>query len=331
MQVDYYNVLQVSHFAEKEVIEAAYRTLAKKLNNEPAKMKAINAAKEVLLDDKKRKDFDKSLTTAGKKVIGNYELIRQIAEGGFGKTYEGRHLTLGTHVCLKHANNISPEDEEICLNEAKSIWDLRHFSIPAMRDVIRHDDGSLLLVMSYVPGPTLAQIIEKNNGGIDPEHVSWITERVLNVLKYLHFHGIVHGDVKPQNIIVQPESHTVVLVDYGLSLIRPKKGSSNNGYTPFFAPPEQIAGKTLIPESDFYGLGMTMIYALGGDVQYKRVPSHVPDALCNFVKQLIPIDPLSRPNWDEKKGKKDLMEHFQDVREESFGRKYSNMKPLKVS
>lgn len=257
------------------------------------------------------------------KTVGNYRLLNLIAEGGFGRTYLAEQILLGTKVCIKHAINVSVDDEKILLEEAKSIWDLRHFGIPNIRDIIKLDDGSLAIVMSYIPGPTLGEIIDKHQK-LDPEHVAWITERCINILKYLHYHGVVHGDIKPANIIVQGDNHSVVLVDYGLSITRPSKNSSSKGYTPLFASPEQISGTPLLPESDFYGLGVTMIHALGGDVERRKVPNHTPDDMCKFIKSLISNDILSRPNWT----KENLQESFKVVREKSFGRKMSGMKPL---
>jgi hypothetical protein len=67
-----------------------------------------------------------------------------------------------------------------------------------------------------------------------------------------------------------------------------------------------------------------MIAALGGDVERRKVPTKTPDAMCQFIKQLIAPDILSRPNWR----KENIQETFQNVREKSFGRKTSNMKPL---
>ncbi len=338
--ISYYNLLEVSPRARPEVIEAAYRTLIKqyhpdKMGGDGQLAKALNEAKVVLLDPDQRKRYDheriRNLSSdsgdfsdlVGKKV-GNYNVLELIAEGGFGKTYRAEHVESKLPACVKRGENVSPLDEEILLQEAAAIWDLRHYGIPAMRDTVRLADDSLALVMSYVPGFTLEKIVEKNKK-LDPEHVAWIAERTLNVLMYLHFNGVVHGDVKPQNIILQPEEHQVVLVDYGLSLIRPSKTTSNKGYTPFFAPPEQEKGTgTLIPESDLFGLGMVMIYALGGDIERRKVPTNVPDKLCDFIKRLIVYDVLSRPNWQ----KENLFETIKDLRIDVFGRRHSNMKPL---
>lgn len=327
--VNYYDVLEVSPRASEEVIAAAHDVLAKKYSSKKANKTALmslNEAKDTLLNKVKRAEYDKKRGDLRGGVIGNYRVLELIAEGGFGKTYKGEHVTLKAPVCIKHGHYVSPQDEKVLLEEAKAIWDLRHYGIPTMRDILKIDDGSLAIVMSYIPGKTLEKIVEKA-GGLDAEHVLWITERTLNVLKYLHYNGVVHGDVKPQNIIIQPESHNLVLVDYGLSLIRPTKESKSVGYTPYFASPEQEKGNLLLPESDFYSLGMTMIYALGGDVERKKVPQSTPEPLCDFIKKLLVKDILYRPNWE----KEDLCETITELRFKMFGRKHSGMKKLDVS
>ena len=226
---DYYATLQVHPRASQAVIKAAYLALAEQYTDDSAMMKRINAAYEVIGDEDRRAKHDKAKGGNIKgKVIGPYRILSQIAEGGCGVTYKGEHILTGAPVCVKHALRVSPEDEELLIEEAKIIWDLRHHGIPAMRDVIRMDDGSIMLVMSYIPGLTLAQIIEKK-GSLDPEHVCWITDRCLNILQYLHERRVIHGDVKPQNIIVQSDIHMVTLVDYGLSIIKPKAYTTNTG------------------------------------------------------------------------------------------------------
>jgi serine/threonine protein kinase len=325
--MDLYNILEVSPNASHEVVRAAYRALAKLHSKDDVRLKKLISAEEILCDAAKRKKYDDKREVVKKgKVVGEYRILEQIAEGGFGKTYKAEHITTGCFVCIKHASEVSDHDTEMLLDEARSVWDLRHWGIPAMRDIIKMPDRSLALVMSYVPGPTLAQILEmpEYNSGLDPEHVAWITERILNILKYLHLNSVVHGDVKPQNVIVQPKHHTVVLVDYGLSCVKPTSKDKTKGYTPYFAAPEQIDGKVPLPETDFYGLGMSMIFALGGDIEFIKVPGSTPSEMCGFIKRLLKREPLSRPNWE----KEDLCETIQHVRKEDFGRKVSSMKPL---
>jgi serine/threonine protein kinase len=325
---NHYQILEVNPKASLEVIKAAYRALSLKFRNDEKHQKLLNLANEILTDKTKRSKYDaESNKSIGRgKKIGGYRILDKIAEGGFGTTYKAEHMATEKLVCIKHMNELSAHDHQILLEEACVCWDLRHWGIPAMRDILEMPDGSIALVMSYVPGPTLAEILQKYEDGLDPEHVAWITERTLNTLKYLHYNGVVHGDIKPQNIIVQPEDHTAVLCDYGLSQVKPSSKDEARGYTPYFAAPEQEAGKVPIPETDFYGLGMTMIFALGGDVGSVKVPSHTPEPMVKFIKKLIKQQPLSRPNWQDE----DLCQSISVMRTEAFGRNASNMKPLKL-
>src|SRR3972149_6180492 len=154
-------------------------------------------------------------------MIGNYTIIKQIGEGGFGRTYEARHVILGEKACLKQNINITPADEALLRNEAKLLWNVHHHSLPTLRDYFLAEDSSAVLAMSFIEGKTLEHSVKKHKA-IDSEDVAWVTQRLLNALHYLHSMGVIHGDVKPTNVIVQPNMHNAVLVDYGLSSIHPK-------------------------------------------------------------------------------------------------------------
>lgn len=335
--MSHYDVLQVHPKAEPGVIAAAYKALMKVHHPDRSATvhgrtaKALVDAYEVLSDPAKRAAYDAANADVKGKVIGEFVVEEPIAEGGFGKTYRGRHVVVGEPVCIKHCSRISATDAAILVEEAKAMWDLRHYAIPAVRNLLRLDDGSLALVMSYVPGPTLAEVVEQHAAQgkrLDPEDVAWITERIVNALSYIHRHGVVHGDLKPQNLIVRAEQHTVVLVDFGLAAIKPSKASGSKGYTELISPPEQIKGSPLIPQADFYSLGMTMIYALvGGDpgrLQRQEVPHDVPKAMCDFIRRLTVKDPLSRPDWRSE----NVFESVEKMRVAAFGRARSGMKPL---
>lgn len=334
---DLYGLLEVSPNASQRVIHSAFRVLAAHYHPDTNKdrkaeeiAKKISEAYSILSDPDQRVKYDATRKKYHENIIGNYKILECITdEGGFGPTYKAEHILVGEPVCIKHCHKITSQSAEILIEEARAMWDLRHYAIPSVRDVIKMEDGSVALVTSYIPGLTLEKIVEKV-GRLDAEHVTWITERVLNALKYMHYHKIVHGDIKPQNVIVQPESHIVVVVDFGLAAIKPSGLAHNKGYTPYFSPPEQARkGDTvLLPESDFYSLGMMMIYALGGSLDHvkrREIPENTPKPLCDFIKKLIVRDVLARPNW----GKGDLFEEIQKVRELSFGRASSNFKPIK--
>jgi len=316
-----YEILQVRDDASPEVINAAWKArmiAAHPDNGGSEKLAArLNEAHSVLSDPKKRKGYDKDL----KKTLGNYQIVREIAEGGFGVTYEARHLLLNERACLKQCLYVSPEDNEMLKNEAKLLWDIHHYSLPTLRDFFETSGGSSVLAMSYIEGPNLADIVEKQKS-IDPEDVCWITQRLLNALHYLHFHGIVHCDVKPNNIIIKPEEHNAVLVDYGFASLRPRYKTQPEGYTEAFAAPELMALKPPLPQTDLYSLALTGIYALGGNPITKEYPDNTPKAIENYFNTFLNENPLHRASWE----KNNLVKELSDVRMEVFGRRSSNKK-----
>jgi len=326
---DPYKVLEVSNRATAPVIKAAYQALMKVHHPDHSgntqKAKEINAAYDTLSSLEKKKEYDDLFADRSGTIIGSYRVLEPIAEGGFGATYKGEHLITKDPVCIKHCSMVSPAHDAVLIQEMKSIWDLRHYALPVMRDLQRLDDDSLALIMSYIPGFTLEQIVDKA-GKIEAETTAWIAERILNALLYLHHHGVIHGDIKPQNVIIQPNTHSVVLVDFGLAMVKPGSSDKSIGYTPLFASPEQIAGKVLLPASDYYSLGMLMLYALNGGnknkrVEKKEVPSSVPDHMANFIGSLIKKDVFARPQ-------NNLFDDFVKVRHQSFGRARSGMKNI---
>ncbi|MFA7662538.1 MAG: serine/threonine-protein kinase [Patescibacteria group bacterium] len=251
-----------------------------------------------------------------KKRIGNYYILKQIGEGGFARTYLAEHTILKQMACLKQNINLSKEDTALLIQEATLLWEIHHHSLPSLRDFIDCGDGSFAMIMSYISGKDLFKIKEEDYAqGISPEHVCWMTQRCLGGLRYLHHHGVVHNDVKPHNMIVQPREHNVFMVDYGLSTLRPDRYTKCPGYTPAFAAPEQIQGKPPIPETDIFGLGLTMIYALGGDIGTKQMPSSVPKQLQEYFLRMVKYDPLSRP-----RNAIELTDELLALRKKLFGR-----------
>jgi serine/threonine protein kinase len=320
----HYQNLNVDPRASIEVIQAAFRTLALKyhpdhMGGSVELFRLIDEARHVLSDPTKRREYDSSLKHFfdDKKVIGSYEILKFIAEGAMGRTYLARHLLTKKLSVIKACLKVGPEYEALMMNEASAIWDIRHYAFPAIREVMRLEDGAIGIVQSYVPGPTLEQVV-KQIGALEPEHVGWIFERLLAGLNYLHANGVIHGDIKPQNIIIQPESHGAVMVDFGLSMIKPTGKDSNMGYTDHFSPPEQRNdhSKPLIPESDLFALGMTMAYLLTGKMVKRTDPllKNSPKELVDFIKELTHPDVLKRPNWES-----NLLQQIGDIRTKCFG------------
>lgn len=334
---DYYKILEVDPRASQEVIHAAFHALAKihhpRLAGEAGseRDRQIIEAHDVLNDVIARAEYDKKRNNIEGVVIGEFRVLDFIAEGAIGETYKGEHVLTGMPVCIKHCSRISPAAEEIMIEEAKSVWDIRHYALPAMRNLLKLEDGSIALVMSFIPGLTLHKYVEKYGPfrGDDVEHVCWIAERLLHALSFMHNRcGVIHGDIKPANIIIQ--NHMAVLVDFGLAMKDPGSKSESKGFTAHFAPPEAVKRMPLIPESDIFSLGKTLLYALNGDldlVDRNQIPADTPKPLKDFIARLVVRDVFGRPAWH----KDDLLKDMEEVREQSFGRRRSNMKPIPLA
>jgi serine/threonine-protein kinase len=250
--------------------------------------------------------------------IGNYNILRKIGEGGFAIAYLAEHKLLSEKACIKQNINISSKDTELLRREAKLMWNLNHHSLPSVKDFFAVGDGSYAIAMNYAEGKNLEELVS-SKGAIHSEDVCWITQRLLQATYYINSKGIIHSDIKPQNVIVQPSEHNIILLDYGLSAFRPKGDTEAIGYTEMYAAPELLQGKPPLPESDLYGVGIVMLYALGGDVIAKNYPKNVSEPIRNFCDALLRYSPIERPKWE----KVDLVKQLSDVRQQVFGRRHS--------
>ncbi len=230
--------------------------------------------------------------TAPGDRIGPYELVRPLGGGGFGRTFEARHVVLGEKACVKVG--LPGSDEELLLREGRILWGLHHASLPTLRDVLRAPDGALALAMRFVEGTTLDRL----DPPLDPAGAVPLLGRLLRALRVLHHRGIVHADVKPRNIVVEPDRHGVVLVDFGCAAVRPTAATRPIGHTEVFAAPEVLAGGPPVPESDLYGLGMAFVHALGGDVAGRVLPTGLPDRLAGLLAAMTARDLDRRASFE---------------------------------
>ena len=249
--------------------------------------------------------------------LAHYEILAQIGEGGFGRIFQARHRLLDELACLKQNINADPEHVELLRQEGKILWRLyEHHSIPSVKEFCKIDEKNAVLVTTYIDGKTLEETVEKE-GRLHPEDTSWIVERLLGALFYCHYNGVVHSDIKPQNLFIEPTKHDIKLIDFGLSVFRPTAKTTPVGTTEMYAAPELLLGKPPIPETDLYGAGIVMLYALGGDLRCKAFPKDTPKELREFCARLLRYDPSERPNWSS-----NLFAQLSDARFVAFGRRH---------
>lgn len=330
-----YELLRLSPTAGETEIERAYETLNRALiADHERQSEELARAKTTLLDPIQRRRYDDELKRNPTKkdvFIGNYRLLAKIAEGGFGKTFKAEHALNGGLACIKYCNKLSARGNQLLTEESRVMWDLAFEGLPSIRDLVTMPNGNRALIMSYIPGPTLAQAVDEH-GPFSAESVARITERILIILNYLHgrapvqasdgrYHGIVHGDLNPKNIILQlyPDRFSLSIVDFGLARVNDGRLAKARGSRELFSPPEQIRSDDIKPASDLYALGKTMIFALTGDtdaVAHSEVPEKIPLPLQAFIRRLIENDPTKRPDVS----REDLLQTIRQVRQQSFRR-----------
>jgi eukaryotic-like serine/threonine-protein kinase len=186
-------------------------------------------------------------------------------EGGFGRVIKGRDTYLERDIAVKVLNPLmtqfsgEPEYQERFRREARVLARLSHPNIPAIYDVLFGPD-QFLLVFQFVEGRTLRDILEQE-GAADLAKVQVWFRQVSSALDHAHAAGIVHRDVKPENIIITPDRETAYLVDWGIALSASdaKRLTDSNGWigTPGYMSPEQQAGEDIDHRSDLYSLGVT--------------------------------------------------------------------------
>lgn len=212
------------------------------------------------------------------QILANrYRLILLVGQGTMGAVYDAEDLVFKRRVALKRLRYPPEANEHLVAQtraqferEAKILATLRHPCLPRVTDYFTFSDQEFL-VMDYIEGQSLEEIMTLHPGGLDePTVLAW-ADQLLSALEYIHRHGLVHRDVKPANVRVTPEGQ-VFLVDFGLVKAfdpdSPKTATAVRGLgTPQYAPPEQYdadLGHTE-PRSDLYALGATLYHLLTGE------------------------------------------------------------------
>lgn len=206
-------------------------------------------------------------------VLGSYRLVRKLGEGGVGTVYEGEHVRLGRRMALKvlHPETASAEVIVRFYNEARAVNQIRHPNIVDVEDFVTAETGEHYLIMELLQGEDLRTVLTRN-GVLDPAMVSKIGEEIASAIGAIHSVGIIHRDIKPDNIYLvrKPDgSQTAKLIDFGIAkFLTSQEGMTREGMTlgtPEYMAPEQIlsSGKPG-PGADIYSLGMMLYECVAG-------------------------------------------------------------------
>ena len=203
----------------------------------------------------------RDLLPARAELETDFEFIRELGRGGMGVVYLARERDSGRHVALKLVRSRHLEEEETVrrfAREASTVTRLQHPAIVATECVRQLGTGDLALMMRYVPGPTLRELIRRH-GAMSFETTERVLVGVAEALSYAHSQGIVHRDVKPENIFYADDGGRPVLSDFGIARPIEAESLTLTGVaigTPSYMSPEQIDGSGIDGRSDLYGLGL---------------------------------------------------------------------------
>ena len=210
-------------------------------------------------------------------LAGRYSIDREIGRGGMGIVYLAREVHLDRPVAIKLLPPERAADatlKERFLREARLAAKLSHPNIIPIHAV---DDigGFVFYVMAYVDGETLAERVRKR-GPVPASEGTRILREASWALAHAHSHGLVHRDVKPDNILIEHGSGRALVADFGIAAAAGAVAADGISGTPEFMSPEQALGKDLDARSDIYGLGATAFYAFSGRLPFEgRTPTEV--------------------------------------------------------
>jgi len=239
-----------------------------------------------------------------------YRFYENVFEGEVAYIFKG--ASSNDIVYLKVA--IDPADNDLITTEYEVLSSFRHQSFPYVeRKFMVNDTNSIL--MREVKGVTMPELLQQYNKGVPAEHVMWMLERLLSAVGYLHSNCVVHGNIKPENIIINKANHNVSLV--GFSFCIPKANEPNAKYkivNDYYTAPEVNKTATVLPSSDVYSIGKIAIKLLGGDVSTGGMPISVDARVRAFIRKMVDANLTNRPTdcWE-------LWSELIKLRNEVFG------------
>lgn len=210
---------------------------------------------------------DRANLSPGLVLQERYQIVRSLGNGGMGAVYEATDLRLDTSVALKQAFSADPRLRRQFEQEARLLAQLHHPALPRVSDYFTEGER-VFLVMQFIAGEDLAEIISKQPGPM-PRHqvIAW-ADQLLDALVYLHTRDrqIIHRDIKPHNLKLTANGR-IALLDFGLAKAESDTTASSAsvfGFTRRYSPPEQMQDQGTSPASDIYALGATLYHLVTG-------------------------------------------------------------------
>ncbi len=250
------------------------------------------------------------------KQVGRYRITGEIGRGGMGVVYRATQVTLNRTVAVKMLPERLASSEEYLSRfrrEAETLARLAHPNIVHIYDV-EEAEGSHFIVMEFVDGPSLTDLMARER--LSVARARDIAHALADGLSAAHRKGIIHRDIKPDNILFNEEGRPK-LTDFGIAHMRDSNVRTQTGVmlgTPYYMSPEQAGGKPVTAASDVYSLGIVLYEMLCGRVPFdadtpvavalkhlneipaplERIVPELPGGLCRIVERALAKDPVVR-------------------------------------
>src|SRR4051812_26470147 len=212
------------------------------------------------------------MTVTRTHIADRYQLDEKVGSGGMSTVYRAFDPTLERWVAIKlmHRDiSTDPDQLERFRREARAVASLNHPHIVTVIDA-GEDEGAPYIVFEYVPGETLKDRIRSSGRLPVPEAVAYAIE-IGRALSCAHAHRLVHRDVKPQNVLIDPDGRAKV-TDFGIARSMEAKGLTATGRvlgTTDYVSPEQALGHQVTEQSDIYSLGIVLYEMLTGETPFR--------------------------------------------------------------
>ena len=261
--------------------------------------------------------LDQALAALPAALAGEFELERELGRGGMGVVFLARDLVLDRHVALKvlPPDAATAEVRERFLREARTAGQLSH---PHIVHIHRADERGefAFFVMGVVDGENLGQRV-RDRGPLPPTEVVRHLREVAWALAYAHARGVIHRDVKPENIMIERGTNRALVTDFGIARSERSPSLTGEGHvvgTAHYMSPEQVQGTSLDGRSDLYALGVVGFFLLSGRLPFEgegatavlvahvtrpappllSVAPTVPRALAAVIDRCLSKDPAER-------------------------------------
>jgi serine/threonine protein kinase len=239
----------------------------------------------------------------GNVIRGRYQVLSKLGEGGMGTVYLAEQVSVGRKVAIKFLlGNYASDDAFISRfrREARLAASLNHRNIVILYDFDQANDGTLFIVMEYLSGEKLSDVIRRD-GPLEITRAARLGLQIADGLEAAHRSGVIHRDIKPDNIMVAgaDSSEEIKLMDFGIARLRDPGNASQITRaglivgTPAYMAPEQVDGGEVSDKTDIYALGVVLYEMLSGSVPFTAA---TPGAV--LIKQMqempVPLRKLRR-------------------------------------